>query len=81
MDCYWVKLESFWSIFYVKMEVNNMAMKRLARLNAQWVVRGSKKFAHIHPETLQIQVYEILENMLSDGKLTEDELNDLLEAE
>lgn len=58
-----------------------MAMDNLAKVYAKWVHKGTKKFANITPEELSVEVYEILEDMVKNGELTEDELNDLLEAE
>lgn len=58
-----------------------MAMTNLAKVYAKWVKKGTKKFKDITPEELSVEVYEILEDMVKNRELTEDELNDLLEAE
>ena len=58
-----------------------MAMINMAKIFAKQVKNGNKVFKNITPEDFRIQVYAILEDMVKNGELTEDELNNLLETE
>ena len=58
-----------------------MALQNMAKIFAKQVKLGNKIFKTITPEDFRVQGYEIRENMIKTGELTEDELNDLLERE
>ena len=58
-----------------------MALTNLAKIIAKQVRLGNKKFKDITPKTFQVEVYEILEDMVKVGEMTEEELNNLLAEE
>lgn len=55
-----------------------MALKNMAKVFANQVILGNKRFKDIAPKSFQVEVYEVLEDMVKNGELTEDELNTLI---